>query len=462
MEKVIKEFLVSKGYEDIEETEQTTKINEWLEWFKGNTKYHKYTVYNGSTYVNCTLKSLNLASQLCNDLSDYIFNEKLEITIDNETVQDKIMKCLEQNKFLENGNLLQQYVYALGTGAYIPYLENGVLKINYNNATTIIPLEWDNQEITSCLFYSKTKIKGGFEWYFNLHQKTETGYTIYNEKIQEIKNKYVKVELADNIREITSPIKTFSIVKTPDVNNQYMGSPYGISIYGNATDNLLATDRAYDSLDNEIALGKKRVYVKAGATKFNTDAEGNIKPIFDSNDVVYYQTPDDEKGEMIKESSFDLRIDEITKALQTQLNLLSKKVGLGNDGLKWENGGVKTATEIISEDSDVYRRLKKQENIITNAITDLCYAIASLIGITEKFNVSVFYDDSIITDTKDTRNQAMLELNGGLISKVQYYQDVYNLGEEEAIEFARKMEAERLLEAQSTQKETPNEPQGEF
>ena len=45
------------------------------------------------------MKSLNIASQSCGDLADFFFNEKLDITIDNPNIDEKIKECLEQNDF---------------------------------------------------------------------------------------------------------------------------------------------------------------------------------------------------------------------------------------------------------------------------------------------------------------------------------------------------------------------------
>lgn len=465
MEKIVKDYLAKMGYKDTINDTMVNNITTWLEWFQGKTKEHQYRVYNGANYIDCTLKSLSLPNQICNDKSDFIFNEKLDITIDNENINKVIRPILEQNNFLENANKLHQLVEALGTGAFVPYLDNGEVKINYNNATNIIPLVWDNDNIQDVLFWSKKRIDEGYEYYFNLHRveeisENESEYVIYNTKIEVKKKNQVIIDLGDSAEIHTgSMIKKFGIDKTPEVNNFDINSPYGISTYANALDLILSSDRAYDTLDNEIKLGKKRVYINASASTFNTSPSGDTTPIFDPNDITFYQTPDEEGKEFIHESSFDLRIEELVKDLQTNLNLLSKKVGLGNNGLRFENGEVYTnTTNVMSSNSDVYRRLKKQENITTNAIRGLIYGIADLLGLGNDFSVSVFYDDSIIEDIKETRLQAQLELSNKLISKTQYYRDVYKLKDEEAKSFARQM-ADELKEETSLM---PVEPEGEF
>ena len=235
---------------------------------------------------------------------------------------------------------------------------------------------------------------------------------------------------------------------TPEVNNFDIDSPYGISCYANAIDPIFVTDRAYDSMDNEIFLGRKKVYVGAGALGFNLNGNGNPVPVFDPTDIAYYALPGDSKDkELIQESKGELRIDPISDAVQYNLNIVTSKVGLGHNYYKFKDGQVYVNTDnVISSNSDVYRKIKKQQNIITKAITNLIYAIAELIGIKEKFSVSIFYDDSIIEDTEKTQKQAQSEYNAKLISKSQYYRDVYKLKDKEAIKFAKQMNKEIINE----------------
>ena len=64
-----------------------------------------------------------------------------------------------------------------------------------------------------------------------------------------------------------------------------------------------------------------------------------------------------------------------------------------------------------------------------------------------KEDITINFDDSIIEDSKETRTQAILELNNHLIDDIQYYIDVYKMTEEQAIEFRDKIK-----------KRTPEEP----
>ena len=68
-------------------------------------------------------------------------------------------------------------------------------------------------------------------------------------------------------------------------------------------------------------------------------------------------------------------------------------------------------------------------------------AICEMENISYK-SVTINPDDSIIEDTDKIRQQATSEYNNGLISKAEYFRRVYKMSEEEAIEFANKMNQE--------------------
>lgn len=168
MDKIVKDYLKQFGYENCIDENQENRVKYWQEIYKGKTKDYNLRVYNGKKFVNYEIKSLNMPSQVCGDLADFFFNEKLDITISDKAVQEKINACLEQNNFLHNGNKTLQLVKALGTGAFVPYLDNKVLKINYMKAPNIVILKANTDDVIDVLFWSQTKTKDGNEYIFNL------------------------------------------------------------------------------------------------------------------------------------------------------------------------------------------------------------------------------------------------------------------------------------------------------
>lgn len=450
MKDAIEKFLKEINYNGLDNEEQMKRIKEWKDLYKGKTKDYKYCIYNGQKRINREFKTLSIIPQSCNDIADFFINEKLDIQIDNESIDKKIKECLEQNNFLEKANKLLQLTMALGTGAIVPYLDNGVLRLNYINADNIYILKYNNTGIIDILFATELKTNDGSEITLNAHILTDKGYVIYNRKYKVNKNNTSEIQIDKSIREIPtgSYVPRFAIITTAMVNNIDIESPYGISVYANAKDIVLSLDRAYDSLDNEIAIGRKRVYVPQTNLSINIGANGETTPAFDTNDSAFYTYPGKENDKLV-ESSFELRVEPITECIQANLDLYSSKVGLGKNYYRFKDGQTYVNTEnVMATNSDTFRKIRKQENILTRAFKELIYAIAELLGIKEQFSVSIDYDDTIIEDTDKVQRTNQSEYSIGLISPIEYYQNVYKMSEENALEYAKKVREHKLLETQ--------------
>ena len=65
------------------------KIAEWMSWYNGNVRnFSFYKVYNGrGTYKRCKRKSLGMAKKLSEDIADLLLNERVTITLSDNTTQ---------------------------------------------------------------------------------------------------------------------------------------------------------------------------------------------------------------------------------------------------------------------------------------------------------------------------------------------------------------------------------------
>ena len=177
MKDKVKQFLTEIGFDaNLIDSEHFNDVDKWLKMYKGKTAQHEYYTYNGLNKTKQEIKSLQLAYKSCNDLSDFFFNEKMEITTDSEKFNEILNDVFEQNKFLANANKLLQRVKALGDGAIVCYLDNNVLKMNFLNATNIVILDADTTGVNSVLFFNDD----GNKLVINAHVLKEDGYTIYN------------------------------------------------------------------------------------------------------------------------------------------------------------------------------------------------------------------------------------------------------------------------------------------
>lgn len=95
----------------------------WESWYKGKVRnFTFYRVYSGQgTYSRKQRKSLGMAKKLSEDIADLLLNERVRITLSDESTGAFVEKILQQNHFLVLGNDYQERKAYSGTAAYIPY-----------------------------------------------------------------------------------------------------------------------------------------------------------------------------------------------------------------------------------------------------------------------------------------------------------------------------------------------------
>lgn len=445
--------------------EHYDNIYNWLNWYSHNDlSYYKYKHYNGITYTEKEKFTLNMPLRVCKKWGSLIFNDKVEISVgkeDQSINKDKELldKVLANNYFMDKFSNLVELYFALGIGATTVYLDaEKQVKINYIYAPNIFPLSVTNGNIDSCAFGSIN----GNEYYLNVHQKIKGNkYKISNHKFKIVNNQIVQVIDKSILKEYVSNVKMFQIYKPAIVNSKKLSSPFGMSVFARCIDEIKVADDIYDSFRNEFKLGKKKIFVKTEALTYKlvVDDVGNTKnvPIFDENETEYFALPsldDDDNNHYIKELNPELRITDHIDGLQTSLNIIGESCGFGLDYFSFKDGKVYTnQTMIVSTKSDLYKNLTKHENVVNIGLREMINAIMYLAkNKTYEEDISIDFDDSIIEDTAETKRQALLELNAGIIDRVQYYVTVYKMTEKQAIEFDKKLK-ERSAELTEEQPE---------
>lgn len=460
METQVIEYLKSKQIKVIEE-DIDQKIETWRDWYKGKVEtFHNYKVYQGKKKINQGRKSLGMAARAAQRWADLLLNEKVEINIDDEYTEERLQDLLHGVNFFVRGNNLIETAFALGGGFFIQYWDGKKTAQKYVTQEFMYPITYDSGRLIEAAFSTRKHINGKEYVYLETHLLDDKGeYVIDNALLRSEGGALVEVEMQfyedhDIIPkwETHSKAPLFQMVRPNVANRDSFNSPYGTSIFSGAIDILKVIDTVYDSYYKEFLLGKKRIFVKDGVSNINFDkVTGETIEVFDPNDEVFYRLPGEEKDPPITESNPALRTADHDLALQTQLNCFSQAVGFGSNGFKWDAGNVTTATQIISENSEMFRTLKKHETLLQDAIEamarGLLFIEATCAGDTRlrlDADITVNFDDSIIEDTAEVKRQALIEYNAGLIDAIEYYMTVYKMTEDQAIEWRGRM-LERAL-----------------
>ena len=144
---------------------------------------------------------------------------------------------------------------------------------------------------------------------------------------------------------------------------------------------------------------------------------------------------------LIQEYNPKIRIEEITKAFELVLSLLSLSFGYGSKKYTFENGQIKTATEYIGTKNDAMQELNKQRKQAVDYITDIIHAAMWFSNTFNKTSYDVKeklvveFDDSVIID-RETQLESMradaLSFPEVPWFLFMYIKTKYNLSDEEA------------------------------
>lgn len=431
---------------------------------------------------------LNLSKALCAELAGMVWTDQCEVSVsidgvegDDDPLDAFVQDVLNRNNFQRKMVEAVEQAAALGGEALKVWHDvrrdregnviegTGRIRLGFAMADQFVPTQWDNASVTGGIFVTRQARDG---WYYTLlewHEWDGTTYVIRNELYRaEIKRdeqgndqdilgfRYPLAALYPFMDEevvVETEKSLFTYFRTPDANNIDDNSPLGISIYANAMETLHAIDICFDSFVREFRLGKKRIIVPARMIKKVVDPEtGVMHRYFDATDETYEAlSTDDPDSLKIQDNSVSLRVDEHVAALNAFLNLFCLQVGLSAGTFSFDvHGGLKTATEVVSENSKTYKTVRNFQAQVTpsiEALVDAIIEVASLYDMTWEgqsiralaergYEIKVTLDDGITQDRQTNINEGITLVGAGLMSKYTFLTDPkygINLTEEDAL-----------------------------
>lgn len=372
----------------------------WNDIYAGRPEWQKYTTRGIGGKRTEWRYLMNAGKIVCSELAGLVFAEAPVMNVD-----DDVKQILEDNRFQANAQGWLETSLALGTGALKWVIKDGKPIIDWVKATDFVPVSYDARGITEADFMSSEVFESKEYKVVEQHRKDGEGYKITLKVYENIGY--------DQFREVTperagitesewrSPVKLFEAWKNPETNNIDLYSPLGISIFANATDTIQQLDKAFDYLADELETSRRKIIIPASMISTYFDSTGKTKDLYyDKNERVYVAFDASEAEDMKPVAiDFDLRIEKITVTLNALLSVLSKQCGLSDGFLSFDGVSMKTATEVISENSKTFRTKKNLENSLGYTLVKFLSALKGLGVIkTTDLEYSIEWDDSVIED----------------------------------------------------------------
>ena len=441
------------------------------------------------------LERMDIAKAVCSELAGLIWSEQCEVHVsqgmeERQPLEEFVHDVLTQNGFWTKMQEHIEQSLALGGGAIKAWYEerrdsegnvipdSGRIRLGYCMADQFVPTAWDNARVTDGVFISR-EAKGGY-YYTRLEWHKWDGLTYYisNELYRsEVKEsnpgatesqdilgfRYPLNEIYPFLNEDTAlqglTTSLFAYYRTAIANNIDDNSPLGVSIYANALSTLKSLDICYDSFIREFQLGKKRIIVPTQCLRTVVDpVTGEMRRYFDANDEAFTALSTDTPESLkVIDNSVELRVDEHERAINAFLSVLCLQLGFSAGTFTFDKAnGLKTATEVISENSKTYKTIKShqlQVKMAIDQIVDAIIQVASLYDLkwdgysiralaAQGWETKVVFDDSILQDRQTNINEGILLTTNGLMSKKRFLVEKLGYTEEEALAELEEIKAE--------------------
>lgn len=432
-----------------------------------------------------TLATMNAGKMACSQMARYAWNERCTITAsiagrdpeskEPDPLNEFLQEVLQENSFgTAFGDLLEK-IMALGGGTLkewveVPKDENGndagegKVKIGYVMASQFVPTAWNNSIVNSGIFISREARDGFYYTVVEWHHYDGHAYRITNDlyrmpikETEEPQNILGWWYPLNQIYPLLSPdtiiedakAAYFQYIKPFGANFADDNSPLGMSIYSTAMNTLHGIDIMFDSLQREFVLGKKRIIAPARAMRMSVVNNGSTpQRYFDADDEVWEALATDNPEDLkIYDNSVDLRVDEHITGINGELSILCNQIGFDPGTLSFDQSkGMKTATEVISENSKTFGTVKAHENNIRDALermVDAIFDLACKYELTYKgqsiesmisggYSVAVNFDDSIVEDKAAEIDRGVMLVGANLMSKKRFMVETLGMTEEDA------------------------------
>lgn len=452
-------------------SEEYARVQTNLKYYRSDFDQVEYTNSNGDRRKRAFV-SLPIARTACKKIASLVFNEQAEIILSDQVANEFVNDILAAEHFNKNFERYLESCLALGGLAMRPYVDDDRIKIAFVQAPVFFPLRSTGQNVSESAIVTRTiKGQGKANIYYTLiefHEWKDDKYVITNELYKsEIKDRVgyrvALSELYDDLEETVSidglsrPL--FTYLKTPGMNNKDINSSLGLSLFDNAKTTIDFLNRTYDEFAWEIKMGQRRVAVPESTVRVEYGKNGEKEIVSrkfdpDQNVFVQFGNPDIDKGAGITDLTTPIRSDDYIKAISEGLSLFEMQIGVSSGMFTFDGKSMKTATEVVSENSDTYQMRNSIVALVEQSLKELIISICELGKLSHLYSgaipksddISINLDDGVFTDRQKELEYWAQALASGLVSKQYAIQKVLKLTNEEAKRMLEEINGETSIE----------------
>ena len=407
--------------------------------------------------------SLNVSKVVAKKLSKLVFNDGCSISVDDKVANEFLQEIFKSNKFRKNFGEELEAGYAIGGLVLRPYYDeaNNTIKIAYCRADTFYPLESNTNDISEAAIATVTQVSEGKKTVrytlLEFHEWESGKYFIRNELYRSEDKEKVGIRVPLNslakyenlqdevyMEHFTRPI--FVYIKLAGKNNFNISSPLSLGIIDNAKRQLIDINEKYDQFMREIEEAGRKILASDDFFKFRYNEQGMPIKRFDSKTSVFQRMKSEEP--FIDEFAPSLRSTEFIDSINFILRTIELQTGFSSGTFSFDGQSVKTATEIISENSETFATRSDNVLIVEEALKELVVTIFELATSYKiydgkyDFGINIDFDDGVF-QSQDSKADYYAKLTTlGLISKKLAIQKIQGVTEKQAKEILKEIQDE--------------------
>lgn len=437
-----------------------------------NNKEIYRNVYGDIEYINSDgyrqtrpFHSLNVSKVVSRKLSKLVFNDGCNISLDDEKADEFLQLVFADNKFRKNFGEELEAGYAIGGLALRPYVDtnSGKIKISFCRADTFFPLQSNTNDISEAAIATVTQqAEGQKTIYYTLlefHEWVDGKYRIRNELYRSEEQKQVGVRIPLNSLEKYKNLQEetildgfsrplFVYIKLAGKNNINLDSPLSLGMIDNAKRQLADINEKYDEFMWEIEEARRKILASDHFFRVKYDSNGKPVKRFDSKTSVFQRLKSDEL--FIDEFAPSLRSTEFIASINFILRIIELQTGFSSGTFSFDGQSVKTATEIISENSETFSTRSDNVLIVEEALKELITTIFELAAAYKLFNpvkelgINIDFDDGVFQSQDAKADYYSKLVTAGLTSKLNAIQKLTGATEKEAKRIVYEIRTENL------------------
>lgn len=438
----VAQHIAESGYPN-PERDMDSYIEKWRDMFDAHGDFWDYSSKQDGVWRRVHRRSVRPAARVCAEWASLMLDEQTTVSCEDQACNEWLRAYYEDVSFFAYGQDLVARAFALGTAAWALQIDPaaGRMQVRRYDANQVVPLSWDDDGVSECAFCTAAYLGGRRVDQLQMHLRAADGYHIVTTVWDAKEGKEIAPEGIEPDFATGCPTPTFAVVKPAIANTCVDLSPYGQSVYEDAIDALKSVDLCFDAVMNEVDLAKMRIFLSDMLITYTvTGEDGEAKTRnaipFGEDNTVFRKVSSTE--DMVQEFAPAMRTESQKEAYRLALQTMGDLCGFGLGYFDVDDsGGVKTATEVSADNSQLMRNIRKHENALARSIKQITRAV--LFCAREHLGaplgdpglITVNFDDSIISDTAAQKAQDLAEV-GVTMNAWEYRRKWYGEDEETA------------------------------